>query len=79
MSVRLNDRMGRQDRNQYNKYLVKTSFGPGPAAYDPLTALKSVVDKEKPKFQYYTEDGFHSSVLRQTHAARTQRSQKEIH
>ena len=56
--------MGRQDRNQYSKHVVKTSFGPGPAAYDPLTALKSVVDKVKPKFQYYTEDGFHSSVLR---------------
>ena len=63
--------MGKQNRNQYIKYLEKTTCGPGPAAYNPLSALKNVVDKEKPKFQYYREDGFHSSVLRQTHAAKS--------
>ena len=39
--------MGRQNRNQYIKYLEKTSCGPGPAAYNPLRALKKVEDKEK--------------------------------
>ena len=63
--------MGKQNRNQYIKYLEKTSCGPGPAAYNPLRALKKVVDKEKPNFQYYRDDGFHNSVLRQTQGVRS--------
>lgn len=69
--------MGKQDRDMGSKLVEKTSFGPGPAAYNPLNSLKAVVDKQKPKFQYYMEEGFHSSVLRQTHAAKTQRIVQE--
>ena len=60
-----------------NKYVEKRTFGPGPAAYDPLTALKTICTRQKPQFQYYAADsGFHSSVLRQTVAAESVRAKK---
>ena len=56
--------MGKQDKNQYVKYVEKISCGPGPAAYDAFDSLKKVCLKNKPNFQYFPEEGFHSSIIR---------------
>ena len=56
----------------FAKYVEQTTFGPGPAAYDSLSSLKNVILRNKPKFQYYTEEGVHNSLIRKTMAAKVE-------
>eukprot|EP00353_Schmidingerella_taraikaensis_P008523 CAMPEP_0185572164 /NCGR_PEP_ID=MMETSP0434-20130131/4124_1 /TAXON_ID=626734 ORGANISM="Favella taraikaensis, Strain Fe Narragansett Bay" /NCGR_SAMPLE_ID=MMETSP0434 /ASSEMBLY_ACC=CAM_ASM_000379 /LENGTH=167 /DNA_ID=CAMNT_0028187905 /DNA_START=138 /DNA_END=641 /DNA_ORIENTATION=+ len=61
--------IGKQDRGAFNRFVEKTNFGPGPAAYNSLSSLKTVIIRNKPKFQYYNEEGHNASVVRRTIAA----------
>ena len=63
-------RMGKQDRDQFARFIEKMNYGPGPAAYNSLTSLKSVITRHKPNFLYYSEKGYNSSVTRRTVAAK---------
>ena len=65
--------MGKQQKNQYVRHVEKTSFGPGPAAYDSLSSLKNVILRHKPNFQYFAEDGAHNSLIRRKIAAKVNR------
>ena len=62
--------MGKQEKGTFNKFIEKTNFGPGPAAYNSMKSLKSIVVRNKPKFQYYNEEGHNASLIRRTIAAK---------
>ena len=62
--------MGKQEKGTFNKFIEKTNFGPGPAAYNSLKSLKNVIIRNKPNFQYYNEEGHNASLIRRTIAAK---------
>lgn len=69
--------MGKSDRGQYIKHVENMSYGPGPAAYDSLSSLKNVILRNKPKFQYFTEEGQYNSIIRKTIAAKIDQANKQ--
>ena len=42
--------MGKSDRRSLNRLIEKQKQGPGPAAYNSLSSLKSVIQRNKPQF-----------------------------
>jgi len=63
--------MNKQSRNENTS---KTSYGPGPAAYDSLLSLKRGIMRNKPKFAYFTEEGANSALIRKTIALTNERA-----